>query len=63
MPRLWVIAENEAYTLLDGANEAHYDPNFDWSRHLPPEVKLDRQEHDRYVIPIRLPFDKHISLI
>lgn len=28
----------------DGSN---YDPDFDWSRHLPDIVPLDRKEHDR----------------
>lgn len=51
--RLWTISENpdECYTLLvDGADESHFNPNFDWSRHLPSEVHIDRREHDRHVL-------------
>lgn len=34
--------------ILDDADEIHYNPNFDWSRHLPAEVPLHRREHDKY---------------
>ncbi|KAF9453398.1 hypothetical protein P691DRAFT_755650 [Macrolepiota fuliginosa MF-IS2] len=50
VPRLWTISENpdECYILLvGGADESHFNPNFDWSRYLPPEVHLDRREHDK----------------
>lgn len=33
-------------TATDGNN---YNPHFDWSRHLPGIVPLDRSEHDRFV--------------
>lgn len=26
-------------------------PEIDWSRHLPPEVALDKREHDKFVLP------------
>ncbi|KAJ4496122.1 hypothetical protein C8J55DRAFT_545420 [Lentinula edodes] len=39
---------SERYMLLvDGADPTHYDPLFDWSRYLPSQVPLTRQEHDR----------------
>ncbi|KAJ7721047.1 hypothetical protein B0H16DRAFT_1699809 [Mycena metata] len=31
---------------VDDMDIAHCHPNIDWSRHLPPEVSLDRREHD-----------------
>jgi hypothetical protein len=41
---------SECYVLLvDGVDDSHYNPDFDWSRHLPPEVPLERREHDKYV--------------
>ncbi|KAJ7151912.1 hypothetical protein C8R43DRAFT_846056, partial [Mycena crocata] len=33
--------------IVDGVDEAHYNPDFDWSRYLPSQVPLDRREHDR----------------
>ncbi|KIK68195.1 hypothetical protein GYMLUDRAFT_237288 [Collybiopsis luxurians FD-317 M1] len=33
--------------MVEGADLAHYNPDFDWSRYLPPQVPLDRKEHDR----------------
>ncbi|KAJ7704479.1 hypothetical protein B0H17DRAFT_1039765 [Mycena rosella] len=33
--------------LVDGVDALGYDPNFDWARHLPPEVPLTRHEHDK----------------
>ncbi|KAJ7481446.1 hypothetical protein FB451DRAFT_128986 [Mycena latifolia] len=37
-----------AYVLLiDGVDIPEYDPDFDWARHLPPEVLLSRKEHDK----------------
>ncbi|KAJ7628379.1 hypothetical protein FB45DRAFT_918143 [Roridomyces roridus] len=33
--------------LVDGVNPDEASPEIDWSRHLPPEVPLDRKEHDR----------------
>ncbi|KAJ7291332.1 hypothetical protein C8J57DRAFT_214498 [Mycena rebaudengoi] len=32
---------------VDGVNAVEYDPDIDWSRHLPPEVHLKRKEHDK----------------
>ncbi|KAF9026866.1 hypothetical protein BDZ89DRAFT_832235 [Hymenopellis radicata] len=34
---------------LTDSDGNHYDPNFDWSRHLPDTVPLDRKEHDRII--------------
>ncbi|KAF9078472.1 hypothetical protein BDP27DRAFT_1207043 [Rhodocollybia butyracea] len=33
--------------MVEGADQTHYNPNFDWSRYLPQQVVLDRKEHDR----------------
>jgi len=33
--------------LVDGVDESNYNPDFDWSRHLPPEIFLERREHDK----------------
>lgn len=39
----------ETYILLvEGADLSTYNPDFDWSRYLPTEVPMERQEHDRY---------------
>ncbi|KAJ7288486.1 hypothetical protein C8J57DRAFT_1280412 [Mycena rebaudengoi] len=39
---------NASYVLLvDGVDDSSCDLSFDWSRHLPPEVPLDRKEHDK----------------
>ncbi|KAF9011740.1 hypothetical protein BDQ17DRAFT_1503158 [Cyathus striatus] len=36
------------YVLItDGVDESHYNPHFDWSRHLPNTVPLIRKEHDK----------------
>ncbi|KAJ7291268.1 hypothetical protein C8J57DRAFT_1043741 [Mycena rebaudengoi] len=32
---------------VDGVDETACDLNFDWSRHLPKEIPLDRKEHDK----------------
>jgi len=50
--RFPAVAENpdETYVLMvDGhhAQPSHYNPNLDWSRHLPSNVPLDRPTHDR----------------
>ena len=34
--------------IVDSESEAHYNPDFDWSRHLPSAVPLDRRTHDKY---------------
>jgi hypothetical protein len=34
--------------MVDGNDGTYINPNFNWSRHLPPEVRLSRREHDRY---------------
>lgn len=34
--------------LVEGTDEAHYNPDLDWSRYLPSAVLLSRNEHDRY---------------
>lgn len=47
--RFPAIVENPDDTyvlLLDGVNESHYNPDLDWSRHLPNAVPLDRRMHD-----------------
>ncbi|KAE9402722.1 hypothetical protein BT96DRAFT_918021 [Gymnopus androsaceus JB14] len=33
--------------MVEGADQTHYNPDFDWSRYLPSQVPLDRKEHDR----------------
>ncbi|KAJ6616846.1 hypothetical protein B0H10DRAFT_2035936 [Mycena sp. CBHHK59/15] len=33
--------------MVEGVDEVHYNPDFDWSRHLPSQVPLDRREHDK----------------
>ncbi|EDR01153.1 uncharacterized protein LACBIDRAFT_312485 [Laccaria bicolor S238N-H82] len=48
--RFPAIAENPDATyilLADGVDDSHYNPNFDWSRHLPSNVLLDRRSHDK----------------
>ncbi|KAJ7056964.1 hypothetical protein C8F01DRAFT_1256905 [Mycena amicta] len=41
---------NESYVLLvDGVDEEDAHPGIDWSRYLPPEVPLDRREHDKII--------------
>lgn len=49
-PRLPEIFEDRRarYVLqVDGADETFCNPNFDWSRHLPREVFMERKEHDK----------------
>ncbi|KIY43005.1 hypothetical protein FISHEDRAFT_26732, partial [Fistulina hepatica ATCC 64428] len=41
--------------LVDGVNESAVNLEFDWARHLPPEVPLLRKEHDR-LLDIMLKF-------
>jgi hypothetical protein len=46
------IAENPDATsvlLVDDVDVSHYNPDFDWSRHLPSNVHLDRKSHDEFV--------------
>ncbi|KAJ7704480.1 hypothetical protein B0H17DRAFT_1039775 [Mycena rosella] len=39
---------SQSYVLLvDGVDTVGHDSDFDWSRHLPPEVPLRRKEHDK----------------
>ncbi|TFK73147.1 hypothetical protein BDN72DRAFT_247720 [Pluteus cervinus] len=48
--RFPAIAEDPgaSYVLVvDGIDLTHYDPDFDWSRHLPAAVPLDRRAHDQ----------------
>lgn len=33
--------------MVEGADQTHYNPDFDWSRYLPSQVPLKREEHDR----------------
>ncbi|KAJ7731550.1 hypothetical protein DFH07DRAFT_755597 [Mycena maculata] len=33
--------------MVDGVDGTHPNPDVDWSRYLPPQVPLDRHEHDR----------------
>ncbi|KAJ7671230.1 hypothetical protein B0H14DRAFT_3690245 [Mycena olivaceomarginata] len=45
------VVENPdvSYVLqLDGVDISQTHPDIDWSRHLPPEVTLDRRQHDKY---------------
>ncbi|KAF7293010.1 Zn(2)-C6 fungal-type domain-containing protein [Mycena indigotica] len=40
----------QSYVLLvDRVNEKNAHPEIDWSRYLPPEVSLDRREHDKII--------------
>ncbi|KAJ6519005.1 hypothetical protein C8R45DRAFT_851626 [Mycena sanguinolenta] len=42
---------NASYILLvDGVDISQAHPHIDWSRHLPPEVAIERREHDQYVL-------------
>jgi hypothetical protein len=34
---------------VDGVDISRSHPDIDWSRHLPPEVAIERREHDKYV--------------
>lgn len=48
--RFPALAQNPdaTYVLLtDGVPDDHYNPDFDWSRHLPSIVPLDRRSHDK----------------
>jgi len=48
--RFPALADNlkETYVLLtDGVGDDHSNPDFDWSRHLPPAVPLTRRSHDK----------------
>ncbi|KAJ7291289.1 fungal-specific transcription factor domain-containing protein, partial [Mycena rebaudengoi] len=43
-----IADSNATYVLMvDGVDETACDLNFDWSRHLPPGIPLDRKEHDK----------------
>ena len=33
--------------IVDAGSEVHYNPDFEWARHLPSAVPLDRRSHDR----------------
>jgi hypothetical protein len=42
---------NASYVLLvEGADLSDSQLEVDWSRHLPPQVALDRKEHDKFVL-------------
>ena len=48
--RFPALAKNPdaTYVLLtDGVPDDHYNPDFDWSRHLPSVVPLNRRSHDK----------------
>lgn len=63
--RFPAIAEDPeaSYVLLvDGVDTGHYNADFDWSRHLPAVVPLDRKAHDRSVFHTR-PKVRKYSLI
>ncbi|KAJ6463948.1 fungal-specific transcription factor domain-containing protein [Mycena sanguinolenta] len=48
--RIPEVVENPDVTYvlqLDGVDTSQTHPDIDWSRHLPPEVALDRREHDK----------------
>ncbi|KAF8208173.1 fungal-specific transcription factor domain-containing protein [Mycena galopus ATCC 62051] len=48
--RIPEVVENPdaSYVLqVDGVDICQTHPDIDWSRHLPPEVALDRREHDK----------------
>ncbi|KAF6746001.1 fungal-specific transcription factor domain-containing protein [Ephemerocybe angulata] len=43
----WRHPKDKYDLLLDGGNGSNYDPDFDWSRHLPTTLPLNRREHDK----------------
>jgi hypothetical protein len=43
--------------LVDGADQSKYNPDFEWSRHLPSAVELDRWEHDKYDVKVAVVID------
>ncbi|PPQ92012.1 hypothetical protein CVT25_004869 [Psilocybe cyanescens] len=48
--RFPALAENPDATyvlVVDGVNDDFCNPDFDWSRHLPTAVPLDRRSHDK----------------
>lgn len=46
-PAVMETPEDKYDLLLDGGNGSNYDPDFDWSRHLPTTLPLNRREHDK----------------
>ncbi|KAF7326433.1 Zn(2)-C6 fungal-type domain-containing protein [Mycena sanguinolenta] len=50
-----VANPNASYVLqVDGVDISQTHPGIDWARHLPPEVALDRREHDKYTLISRM---------
>ena len=44
-----IVEDDRCYVLLvDGVDQSKYNPDFDWSRHLPNTVEMNRWEHDKY---------------
>ncbi|KAJ7465253.1 hypothetical protein FB451DRAFT_433027 [Mycena latifolia] len=57
-----VEAPDASYVLMvDGAELLDCQPEIDWSRHLPPEVALDRKEHDK-ILDLAFKFFTPLSL-
>ncbi|KAF8802030.1 hypothetical protein BYT27DRAFT_6777102 [Phlegmacium glaucopus] len=46
-PALAADPDGTYVLLVEGADPSHYNPAFDWSRHLPSAVPLDRRSHDK----------------
>ncbi|KAL0945802.1 hypothetical protein HGRIS_012089 [Hohenbuehelia grisea] len=46
-PEILEKTEERYVLMVEGGDESHFNPNFDWARHLPTTVPLDRREHDR----------------
>ncbi|KAJ6588295.1 fungal-specific transcription factor domain-containing protein [Mycena capillaripes] len=43
-----VVENPDTYVLqVDGVDISQSHPDIDWSRHLPPEVPMDRKQHDK----------------
>jgi Fungal specific transcription factor domain len=54
-PSRFPALPDDTYVLLvDGVPSSSYNPAFDWSRHLAPNVPLDRPTHDKFVLTLQL---------
>ncbi|KAJ6449074.1 hypothetical protein C8R45DRAFT_1045400 [Mycena sanguinolenta] len=59
------VAENvtASYVLqVDGVDISQSHPDIDWSRYLPPEVTIDRQEHDK-LLDLMFKFHNMLGII
>ena len=51
------VADETPLTYVLALNGGPVDPHFNWSRYLPVEATLSRNEHDRNVVP----FPEHLA--